>query len=106
NAIAQRGLGYALFSEHRLDTALPWMRKAAERDAGDWLAQYYLATVMAQRQDDADAPAIEKEPRIVTRLNPGLADGHGLLELALMIQHKPAEAATAYATALRLQPQS
>ena len=106
NAIAQRGLGYALFSEHRVEAALPWLQKAAERDAGDWLVHYYLATVMAQRQDDADAPAIEREARIVTRLNPGLADGHGLLGFALMVQHKIAEAATSYATALRLKPES
>ena len=61
---------------------------------------------MAQKQDDALADQIEKEARLVTMLNPGIADGFGLLGFALMTQKKNPEATTAYENALRLSPAS
>lgn len=109
NAIAQRGIGYALYNEHHTESALPYLRRAAQRDlpdAKDWLVHFYLASALAQEQNDSLAPEIEKESRIVARLNPGFADGHGLLGFALMNQHKIAEAAMEYEAALRLRPES
>lgn len=109
NAIAQRGIGYALYNEHHTESALPYLRQAAQRDLPDpkdWLVHFYLSSALAQEQSDSLAPEIEKESRIVTRLNPDFADGHGLLGFALMSQHKIAEAATEYETALRLRPES
>src|SRR5690349_3257701 len=41
NALAQRGLGYALYTEHHTEAALPYLEKAAASDATDWLVHYY-----------------------------------------------------------------
>ena len=106
NTIAQRGMGYALYNEHHTDSALPYLRQAGRKTLTDWLVHYYLSSALAQKQDDSLAPEIEKESRIVTQLNPGFADGHGLLGFALMTQHKIPEAAIEYETALRLKPES
>ncbi|PYP91462.1 MAG: hypothetical protein DMG65_07715 [Candidatus Angelobacter sp. Gp1-AA117] len=109
NAIAQRGIGYALYKEHHTESALPYLRHEAQRDLRDpkdWLVHYYLSSALAQEQNDSLAPEIEKESRMVTRLNPDFADGHGLLGFAFFSQHKIAEAAIEYETALRLRPES
>jgi len=106
NATAHRGLGYALFHENDADSALPHLKKAAEKSPEDWLIHYYWAELMAQKQDDALAPQMESEARLVTRLNPEMADGHALLGYALMSQHRTPEAAAAYEIACRLNPAS
>ena len=106
SAAAHRGLGYALFSQQRLESALPHLKKAAAKSPNDWLVHYYLASSMAQAQNDRYAPEIEQAARTVTELNPTLADGFGLLGFALMVQRKLPEASAAYETALRLKPGS
>jgi Flp pilus assembly protein TadD len=106
NALAERGLGYALYTQQHLGGALPHLKIAAEQNPRDWLVHYYLASAMAQAHDDMYAAEIEKHSRLVTELNPALADGYGLLGFALMSQHKHAEAASAYEIALRLKPGS
>jgi Flp pilus assembly protein TadD len=106
NTTAERGLGYALFTQQHLGRALPHLKKAAAQNPRDWMVHYYLASAMAQTHDDPYAPEIEKESRMVTQLNPALADGYGLLGFALMTERKIAEAVEAYETALRLKPAS
>jgi len=109
NDIARRGIGYALYNEHHTESALPYLRHAAQQDWPDsrnWLVHYYLSSALAQEQNDSLSPEIEKESRIVTRLNPDFADGHGLLGFALLTQHKITEATVEYETALRLRPES
>ncbi|HWZ44927.1 MAG TPA: tetratricopeptide repeat protein [Candidatus Saccharimonadales bacterium] len=106
NTMAHRGLGYALFQEHDPDGAIPHLEKAAKMGPGDWLTHYYWAELMAQKQDEGLAPQMEREARLVTQLNPEMADGHALLGFALMTQHRAAEATAAYEIARRLDPAS
>ncbi len=106
NTTAHRGLGYALYSEHQPDAAIPHLQKAAAQSPEDWLIHYYWAALMAQKQDDNLAPQVEREARLVTRLNPEMADGHALLGFALMTQRRTPEAASAYELALQLNPAS
>jgi tetratricopeptide (TPR) repeat protein len=106
NADAHRGLGYALFQEHDFDDAIPHLEKAAQKSPEDWLIHYYWAELMAQKQDDSLAPQVEREARLVTSLNPEMADGYALLGFALMTQHRIPEATAAYEIACRLNPNS
>ena len=106
NFAAHRGLGYALLYENDSAGAAPHLKQAAEASPGDWLSHYYWASLMAQKQEKELAPAMEREARMVTRLNPEMADGHALLGFALMTQRKTPEATTAYETAFRLNPAS
>jgi tetratricopeptide (TPR) repeat protein len=106
NTTAHRGLGYALFHEHNTEAAIPHLRKAAEKSPDDWLIHYYWASLMAQQQEDDLAPQVEREARLVTQLNPEMADGHALLGFALMTERKTTEATSAYEVAVRLDPAS
>lgn len=106
NTTAHRGLGYALFYEHDSDGAIPHLKKAAEKAPEDWLIHYYWAELMAQKQDDSLAPQIEREARLVTRLNPEMADGHALLGFGLMTQRRTKEATAEYEIACRMNPAS
>jgi len=106
NGTAHRDLGYIYYYQHNADAALPHLEKAAQQNPDDWRVHYFWAEMTAQKNDDALAPQIEKEARRVVELYPEFADGYGLLGFALMVEHKNAEATSAYQTALRLKPQS
>ena len=106
NAAAHRELGYIYYHQHNSDAALAHLQKAAEKSPDDWLVHFFWAELAAGKSDDALAPEIEKEAKLVTELNPEFADGYGLLGFALMIEHRNPEAIVAYQTALRLKPQS
>ena len=106
NAAAHRELGYIYYHQHNADAALAHLEKAAEKAPDDWLVHFLWAELAAGKSDDALAPKIEEEAKLVTELNPEFADGYGLLGFALMVEHRNPEAILAYQTALRLKPQS
>jgi len=106
NAAAHRDLGYIYYYQHNPDAALPHLQKAAEEEPGDWRVHYFWAQMAAQKSDDALAPQIEREARLVTQLNPEFADGFGLLGFALMVERRNAEATVAYQKAFALKPGS
>ena len=106
NATAHRDLGYIYYYQHDSEGALPHLQKAAEKAPRDWRVHFFWAELAAAKSDDALAPKIEKEARLVTELNPEFADGYGLLGFAFMVEHRNVEAIAAYQTALRLKPQS
>lgn len=106
NAVAHRDLGYIYYYQHDSDAALPHLQKAMEKAPEDWRVHFFWAEMAAGQYDDALAPKIEKEARLVTQLNPDFADGYGLLGFAFMVEHRNPEAIAAYQTALRLKPQS
>ncbi|HEY6253078.1 MAG TPA: tetratricopeptide repeat protein [Candidatus Angelobacter sp.] len=106
NAAAHRDLGYIYYYQHDSDAALPHLQKAAASAPNDWRVHFFWAELAAAKYDDALAPQIEKEARLVIELNPDFADGYGLLGFAFMVEHRNAEATAAYQTALRLKPQS
>ena len=106
NAAAHRDLGYIYYYQHNPDAALPHLQIAAEEEPSDWRVHYFWAQMAAQKNDDALAPQIEREARLVTQLNPGFADGHGLLGFALMVERRHAEATVAYQKAIALKPAS
>src|SRR5579871_3783137 len=104
NSVAHRGLAYTYLQDGALDAALPHFLKTVGKNSNDWLLHYYWATFIAKKQDDSLIAQMESEARLVTQLNPEMADGHGLLGFALMSQHKIDGAAQAYAEALHLSP--
>lgn len=106
NAAAHRDLGYIYYQQHNSQAALTHLEKALEKAPDDWRVHYLWAELAAGKSDDALAPKIEKEAKLVTQLNPEFADGYGLLGFALMTEHRNPEATVAYQTALRLKPQS
>ena len=106
NAAAHRDLGYIYYYQHDSEAALPHLRKAAEKAPNDWRVHFFWAELAAAKNDDALAPNIEKEAKLVIELNPEFADGYGLLGFAFMVEHRNIEATAAYQTALRLKPHS
>jgi hypothetical protein len=101
---ARRGLGLDSLRHHNLDAAEAHFRKAIEGDPKNWLSHYYLALVLQQRADPYKAKELEQEARLVTELNPNFADAFAILAATLAAEQKPAEAAAAYQSALRLNP--
>lgn len=106
NAAAHRDLGYTYYQNHDPEAALPHLEKAARMSPTDWRAHFFWAEMSAQKYDDALAPRIEQEARLVVQLNPEFADGYGLLGFALMVEHKNSAAIDAYEHALALKPSS
>lgn len=106
SAAAHRDLGYIYYQRHDPDSALPHLRKAAEKSPDDWRVHFFWAEASAQKYDDSLAPQIDKEARRVIELNPEFADGYGLLGFALMVEHRNQEAIAAYQRALALRPAS
>src|SRR5260221_5757957 len=104
NVIAHRGLGYGFLRSGEFDEAMAHFQKAAEKDSQDAMVHYYWAVLMAQKQEPSLWPQMEKEARLVTQLNPEMADGFALLGFALMSQRQTDDAARAYENALRLSP--
>jgi tetratricopeptide (TPR) repeat protein len=101
---AQRGLGLDSLRHRNLDAAEAHFRKAIQVDPKHWLSHYYLALVLQQRADPYKVKELEQEARLVTELNPSLADGFAILAAALATEQKPTEAVAAYQNALRLSP--
>lgn len=106
NADAHRDLGYIYYNQHDSDAAMPHLEKAAAKAPKDWRVHFFWAELAAAKYDDALAPKIENEARLVIEINPEFADGYGLLGFAFMVEHRNPEAVAAYQTALRLKPQS
>jgi Flp pilus assembly protein TadD len=104
NVIAHRGLGYGFLRSGEFDEAMAHFQKAAEKDSRDPMVHYYWAVLMAQKQEPSLWPQMEKEARLVTQLNPEMADGFALLGFALMSERQTDDAAKAYENALRLSP--
>ncbi|HXB21980.1 MAG TPA: tetratricopeptide repeat protein, partial [Candidatus Solibacter sp.] len=101
---AHRGLGLDSLRHRNLDAAEANFRKAIEVDPKNWLGHYYLALVLQQRADPYKVKQLEQEARLATELNSEFADAFAILASTLTIQQRPAEAATAYENALRLNP--
>ena len=104
NPEAHRGLAQSALRNHDYPAAIAELKKAAEKSPDDWKAHYYWAQALRLQENPALAPELEREARLVIRLNPDFAQGYGLLGSALASQGKNADAATAFETAVRLCP--
>ncbi len=93
----------AALSSDALRTAIAQTKVAAERYPDDWILWHNLAGLQMQSGQFTDAV---ESLRQVTRLIPFFADAWQGLGLALAFAKNYTEAAAAYQTAMRLEPES
>jgi adenylate cyclase len=100
-ALSDYASDWALDPAQALDEAEKWARRAIELCDGEPASHLALGGVLLWRRDHEGALA---EFHRMIAIDPNFAQGHSAAGMALMYAGRPAEAVTAIATAMRLDP--